>query len=37
MSYGIMYDSGPTIWYQYGPEDVKQHYKEYLQSVLRNY
>ena len=22
---------------QYGPEDVKQQYKEYLQSVLRNY
>ena len=22
---------------QYGPEDVKQQYKEYLQSVLQNY
>ena len=32
----FMYDSGSGMRIV-GPEDVKQQYKEYLQSVLRNY
>ena len=36
MCYGIMYDSGSGMRIV-GPEDVKQQYKVYLQSVLRNY
>gem|GEM_PF-3058365 len=36
MCYGIMCDSGSGMRIV-GPEDVKQQYKVYLQSVLRNY